>query len=82
MSRLGDATRAHHDALTRLAAVYADEITAGGGDARQVVEALELLRETAHLRVDEAVDAEELRRPSGGAAWRARRYRELQAPAA
>lgn len=82
MSRLADATRAHQAALTQLASVYADEITASGGGAKEVVEALELLRETAHLRVDEAVDAEELRRPSGGAAWRARRYRELQAPAA
>lgn len=82
MSRLGDATRAHHDALTRLAAVYADEITNGGGDPRQVVEALELLRSQLHHELDDAVDAEELRRPSGGLAWRARRYCETQIHAA
>lgn len=82
MSRLADATRAHHDALAQLAAVYADEITAGGGDPRQVVEALELLRHQLHHLVDDTVDAEECRRPSGGMAWRASRYRELHAPAA
>jgi hypothetical protein len=82
MSRLGDAIRAHEHTLTRLATVYADEITRGGGEDRQVIEALELLRHQAHHWVDEAVDAEELRRPPGGNAWRARRYRELQVPTA
>lgn len=82
MSRLGDAIRAHDRTLAHLAAVYADEITRGGGEDRQVVEALELLRHQAHHWVDEAVDAEELRRPPGGNAWRARRYRELQVPTA
>lgn len=81
MTALQDAITAHRDALTNLATIYGDTITTGGGTPTEVIEALELLRSQVHHRVDDLIDAEQLRRPSGGNAWRARRYCELRIPA-
>ena len=80
MSPLGAATVAHDTALDTLARVMADEITAGGGGARDVVEALELLRSQLHHQVDDLIDGMELNYPPAGNAWRSRRYCELRVP--
>ena len=80
MSPLADATRTHDAALASLATVYADEITLRGGSAREVVEALELLRAQVHHQVDDLIDGMELDYPPVGNAWRARRYCELRVP--
>jgi len=80
VSPLGAATVAHDTALGTLARVMADEIAAGGGDAKDVVEALELLRAQVHHQVDDLIDGMELDLPPVGNAWRARRYCELQVP--
>ncbi|MFJ9558241.1 hypothetical protein ACIRPH_30925 [Nocardiopsis sp. NPDC101807] len=80
MSPLGVATVAHDTALRTLATVMADAIAERGGSAKEVVEALELLRSQAHHLVDDLIDEEQLRRPPGYGAWRARRYCELRVP--
>lgn len=82
MSPLGAATVAHDEALRVLARVMADEITAGGGGAKGVVEALELLRSQLHHQVDDLIDGMELTYPPVGNAWRSRRYCELRVPTA
>lgn len=81
MTALKDSITAHRASLEALATAYGDAITAGGGTPTEVVEALELLRSQLHHQVDDLVDAEQLRRPPGGNAWRARRYCELRVPA-
>jgi len=80
MSPLGAATVAQDDALRTLAQVMADAIKAGGGDVKEVVEALELLRAQLHHQVDDLIDGMELDYPPVGNAWRSRRYCELRVP--
>lgn len=80
MSALDKALAAQREATKRLATIVADDTTALGGTPKEVIEALELLRYQLHREIDDAIDAEQLTRPPGGRAWRARRYRELTAP--
>lgn len=82
MTPLHKALATQRSATARLAKLAADETKALGANNTQVIEALELLRYQLHRELDDLIDAEELRRPSGGNAWRAQRYRELTVPAA
>jgi len=77
---LGRATVAHDAALEALATVMADAITAGGGSAKDVVEALELLRSQLHHQADDLIDRMELEHPPVGDVWRSRRHCELRVP--
>lgn len=82
MTPLNKAIAEQRRATARLAATVADTHTDLGATPKEVVEALELLRYELHNKIDELIDHEETRRPPGGTAWRARRYRELKVPAA
>jgi hypothetical protein len=82
MSRLENAILDQHAATERLAKTVADDIKANGGSAREVIEALELLRGQLHRELDDLIDAEQLRRPSATPRFRVHRHRELEAPAA
>jgi hypothetical protein len=71
-----------HAATERLAKTVADDIARHDRPAREVIEALELLRGQLHRELDDLIDAEQLRRPSATPRFRVHRHRELHAPAA
>ncbi|MFC9941234.1 hypothetical protein [Nocardiopsis alba] len=67
--------------IEKFSTTFARDMFAKGYIAHMTEQGYAPKGEIRPLQVDDLVDAEQLRRPPGGNAWRARRYCELRVPA-
>ncbi len=80
MSRLDDTTRAWHTATHERISATTQALTTAGATNPEVIEALELLRASAHRELDDLIDDAQTQLPPAGLCWRARRYHEPTVP--